>query len=158
MIDEKFNPFNVGRTHRELSKHLTSLGWSLERKRGDHDIFGHPKSTNKIAIPRHKGDLAPGTVRDVMNKSRMVNEDEPRSTNFLKPNSRFIGSTELTNVYKNQTPGQTFKTIKRVLKELEVRDAAGKLHSLRKLPIRMASGKIELQYPGKSGSSGGGGK
>ena len=93
-----------------------------------------------------------------MNKSKIVNEDEQRSKNFLKPNSRFTGSTELTNIYKKQTPGQTFNTIKKVLNELKVRDAAGKEHSLGKVAIRMANGKIEMKNPGKSGSSGGGGK
>ena len=42
------------------------------------------------------------------------------------------------------------------LKELNVRGVDGKLMPIHKVPIRMASGKIELQYPGKSGSSGGG--
>ena len=44
-----------------------------------------------------------------------------------------------------------------VLKELEVRDASGRKHHLNKVAIRMADGKIKMQDPGKSGSSGGGG-
>ena len=38
-----------------------------------------------------------------------------------------------------------------------MKDAAGKPLHIKKVPIRMASGKIEMHYPGKSGSSGGGG-
>lgn len=34
--------------------------------------------------------------------------------------------------------------------------ASGKTMKIKKVPIRMASGKIEKHYPGKSGSSGGG--
>ena len=45
-----------------------------------------------------------------------------------------------------------------VVQELTVRDAAGKKHHLGKVAIRMANGKIEMKDPGKSGSSGGGGK
>lgn len=46
----------------------------------------------------------------------------------------------------------------KVLKEdLTVRDMAGKLIRIKKVPVRMADGTIQLQYPGKSGSSGGGG-
>jgi len=37
-----------------------------------------------------------------------------------------------------------------------LKDAAGNPMRLKKVPIRMASGKIEKHYAGKSGSSGGG--
>jgi hypothetical protein len=46
----------------------------------------------------------------------------------------------------------------KIIKEdLTVRDMAGKLIRIKKVPIRMADGTIQLKYPGKSGSSGGGG-
>jgi hypothetical protein len=50
------------------------------------------------------------------------------------------------------------KRFKDFIKELNVRDAAGKIHHIGKVAIRMANGKIEMKDPGKSGSSGGGGK
>jgi len=59
----------VNFSHREISSHLKNSGWSLERQRGDHDVWGHPKAQHKIAVPRHKGDLAPGTAREIMKKS-----------------------------------------------------------------------------------------
>jgi len=37
-----------------------------------------------------------------------------------------------------------------------LKNAAGKPMRISKVPVRMASGKIERHYPGKSGSSGGG--
>ena len=40
--------------------------------------------------------------------------EEPHSKNPKKPSSRFIGSNELTDIYKSETPGQI---IKRVVKE-----------------------------------------
>lgn len=43
------------------------------------------------------------------------------------------------------------------LKELTVRNAAGKKINVPNVKIRMANGKIESHPPGKSGSSGGGG-
>jgi hypothetical protein len=49
------------------------------------------------------------------------------------------------------------KTFRDYLNEMQIRDASGKLQPVKKVPVRMASGKIEMQYPGKSGSSGGGG-
>lgn len=38
-----------------------------------------------------------------------------------------------------------------------LKNAAGEALRIKKVPIRMASGKIEMHYPGKSGSSSGGG-
>jgi len=44
---------------------------------------------------------------------------EKTSNDFTKPNSRFIGTPELTKILKDQTPGQSTKeTIKRVVSEL----------------------------------------
>ena len=44
------------------------------------------------------------------------------------------------------------------VKEVTIRDAAGHEHQLANVDIRMANGKIKSLPPGKSGSSGGGGK
>jgi hypothetical protein len=52
----------------------------------------------------------------------------------------------------------TLKTIKKVVKELNVRDASGHIEHITNVKIRMANGKIKSLPPGKSGSSGGGGK
>lgn len=60
---------NVNLTHRDISDHLKKTGWNMERQKGDHDVWGHNKAKHKIAVPRHKGDLAPGTVRDILKKS-----------------------------------------------------------------------------------------
>jgi hypothetical protein len=43
---------------------------------------------------------------------------EKTTSDMTKPASRFVGTTELTNTYKDMTPGQSVKdTIKRVVKE-----------------------------------------
>jgi hypothetical protein len=42
---------------------------------------------------------------------------EKVSKNSDEASSRFVGTTSLTDVYKNQTPGQSIKTIKRVVRE-----------------------------------------
>jgi len=61
----------VNLTHKDISNHLKSHGWSIDRTHGNHDVWSHPKSQNKIAVPRHRGDLAPGTVRDILKKSKV---------------------------------------------------------------------------------------
>ena len=50
------------------------------------------------------------------------------------------------------------KTLKEFLEKpmSGLKDVSGKSMKIKKVPIRMASGKIEKHYPGKSGSSGGG--
>jgi hypothetical protein len=50
------------------------------------------------------------------------------------------------------------KKFREYIAELDVRDASGKVIHIKKVPIRMADGTIKMKDPGKSGSSGGGGK
>lgn len=86
---------------------------------------------------------------------------ERQTLNKNKSNSRFDATNSLRNIYTKDTPGQTIKemkTFKEFINELSVRDGGGHLIAVKKVPIRMANGKIKLMYPGKSGSSGGGGK
>ena len=71
LVNESKNPFTIGRTARDIETHLKNRGWELERQKGEHNIYAHPKSQNKIAVPRHKGDIPPGTIRNIM---RNMNE------------------------------------------------------------------------------------
>ena len=65
---------NVNLNRRQLAKHLSGLGWGVERTKGPHDIYGHTDSTQKIALPRHTGDIPPGTVRDIVTRSTMFDK------------------------------------------------------------------------------------
>jgi predicted RNA binding protein YcfA (HicA-like mRNA interferase family) len=56
-------------TNREIVQHLTSLGWTLARHKGDHEVYEHPKSTVKIPVPKHRGTNAPGTTNKIMRDS-----------------------------------------------------------------------------------------
>ena len=45
-------------TSRDMHKHLTSKGWTLDRKGKSHDLYTHPKSKGRrITLPRHPGEL-----------------------------------------------------------------------------------------------------
>ena len=89
---------------------------------------------------------------------------EKVSNNPDDPSNRFIGTTSLTNNFKQATPGQsTLSTIKKVVREqLEEMSVPAGTTGKRKdwnpsmVGVRMASGKIEKHPPGKSGSSGSG--
>jgi hypothetical protein len=78
----------------------------------------------------------------------------------IKPVKKVKRAKRIYNVlahYSWRHKNKHKKVHEAVLKELEVRDASGKKHHLNKVAIRMADGKIKMQDPGKSGSSGGGG-
>lgn len=83
---------------------------------------------------------------------------EKVSTNSDDPSSRFIGTDSLTKVLKSQTPGYSnaIKTIKKVVKEMYVRDASGKKVPIEKKKFRGSNMKMQSAYPGKSSSSSGG--
>jgi predicted RNA binding protein YcfA (HicA-like mRNA interferase family) len=73
-ISEKVTAFKIGRTRKDIIPAISKLGWYHERHRGDHDIYGHPDHPHKIAIPKHRGDLAPGTIRDIMKKAGITED------------------------------------------------------------------------------------
>jgi len=108
--------------------------------------------------PGSKGAPSNYDLKHSQNKEEYTGS-EPTSKNMEDPASRFSGTTQLTDTYKEMTPGYSkAQTVKRVVKELTVRDAAGHKHSIGKKPVREIDGKIHMEYPGKSSSSGGGGK
>lgn len=55
--------FPAGTTRRELVRALREAGWTLRREGARHEIWG--KARSRVMIPRHRGDLAPGTVRTI---------------------------------------------------------------------------------------------
>lgn len=71
---EEGHKFNVNMTHRDIVGHITQRGWTLERQKGDHDVYGHPNATHKLAVPRHKGDLRPGTVRQIVKAADVLDK------------------------------------------------------------------------------------
>ena len=68
------NKFNINMTQRDIVGHISARGWSLERNKGDHDVYGHPDATHKLAVPRHKGNLAPGTVRQIIKAADVMDK------------------------------------------------------------------------------------
>lgn len=61
-------------TNREIVKHLESLGWKMIRQKGDHEVYGHPNSSQNIAVPKHRGTNAPGTTSRIMKYSTMFDK------------------------------------------------------------------------------------
>ena len=113
-----------------------------------------------------------GLIKKPHDTAKHYNNDETselQSNDPNDPDSRFDGTTSGKEVYSNATPGQknykkksVNETIRDVIKdkldEINIRDAAGNIKHLNNVKIRMADGTIKSMPPGKSGSSGGGGK
>ena len=72
-INEGKHFINLSST--DISKHLSTHGWKLQRTSGGHDVWGHDRAKHKIAVPRHRGDLAPGTVHTIIKQSTQFNKD-----------------------------------------------------------------------------------
>ncbi|AEF46132.1 YcfA family protein [Serratia sp. AS12] len=50
----------------ELIRLLEREGWVLERIKGSHHQFKHPRSRLVITVPHPRKDLKPGTLRQIM--------------------------------------------------------------------------------------------
>jgi hypothetical protein len=100
------------------------------------------------------------TTDDSVNGRKTNTMEEVKKRYQDDPSHREWGTDSLTDIYKNDTPGQEPK-LKRFkqfveMNEVTIRTADNKLKKLENVPIRMASGEIKSMPPGKSGSSGGG--
>ena len=63
---------------RAVHKHLKKGGWNLTRTSGGHDVFTHQKSSQHIAVPRHKQLKAP-LIRGILKTASSVNESKTAS-------------------------------------------------------------------------------
>ena len=67
---------------RAVHKHLRKSGWNLTRTSGGHDVFTHQKSSQHIAVPRHRQLKAPlirGILKTASSVSEEVNESKTAS-------------------------------------------------------------------------------
>lgn len=158
----RLNSFIAGGAAMDIDKDLIEKEiWDKPNPAKHHKALSPAAKSKAKARAKAAGRPYPNMIDNMWAASH--NEEytgaEPTSNNMKDPASRFVGTDALTNTYKSMTPGYSkAQTVKRVVKELNVLDAAGKEHHLNKVAIRMANGKIEMKDPGKSGSSGGGGK
>ena len=95
---------------RDVHAHLKKSGWSLARTGGGHDVYSHPKSKERIAVPRHKQLKAP-LIRGIMKASRVSEEAELGEQ--LQKKGRFVSGP----------PKKTFKAPTIVSPIKEAKDA-----------------------------------
>lgn len=60
-------------TFRDIVKMLQNDGWfEIEtRTKGSHVQFKHPKKRGKVTVPKHKGDIAPGTLNSILKQAEL---------------------------------------------------------------------------------------
>lgn len=58
-------------TFKEIIKILRNDGWyELEsRTKGSHIQLKHPLKPGKVTVPKHKGDIAPGTLNSILKQA-----------------------------------------------------------------------------------------
>jgi predicted RNA binding protein YcfA (HicA-like mRNA interferase family) len=64
-----------GTTRRELVDSLRDAGWYLRREGASHEVWA--KGRVQVFIPRHRGDLAKGTVSQIA-RDALAAEEENR--------------------------------------------------------------------------------
>jgi predicted RNA binding protein YcfA (HicA-like mRNA interferase family) len=93
---------------RDVHAHLRKSGWTLKRTGGGHDVYGHPKSKEHIAVPRHKQLKAP-LIRGIMKASRVSEETEIGEQ--LEKKGRFV-SGPVKKPFKSSTIVTSIKEAK----------------------------------------------
>lgn len=65
-----------GITYRTLSKKLRGFGFEFFREaKGSHEIWYNSDTDRYTTIPKHRGDMAEGTVRSVLKQANIDVED-----------------------------------------------------------------------------------
>lgn len=61
-------------TFKELEKILTANGWYLYATKGSHKHYKNNSIPGKITIPRHGGDIKPGTLNAILKQANLKGE------------------------------------------------------------------------------------
>lgn len=62
-------------TSKEVIKILIQKGFVLDRSKGSHQIWLHPKNKNRAVVPMHSKDLPKGTLMSIL-KQAGIRKDE----------------------------------------------------------------------------------
>jgi predicted RNA binding protein YcfA (HicA-like mRNA interferase family) len=62
-------------TPRQAIRALERWGWQLDRVQGSHRVFRHPDHPHRIVVPMHAGDLATGTLAQIIQSSGLTRDD-----------------------------------------------------------------------------------
>lgn len=54
---------------REVEKIILADGWQYKKAKGSHWQYTHPSKLGKVTIPKHPGDIAPQTVKQIFKQA-----------------------------------------------------------------------------------------
>jgi predicted RNA binding protein YcfA (HicA-like mRNA interferase family) len=60
---------------RRAVRALEQAGWRLDRVKGSHHVFIHPRRRNRVVVPMHRRDLAKGTLSQIIAASGLTREE-----------------------------------------------------------------------------------
>ncbi len=60
---------------RKAVRALERCGWRLDRVKGSHHVFRHPEHRHRVVVPVHGGDLAKGTLSQIVEASGVDREE-----------------------------------------------------------------------------------
>ena len=69
-MTKKFPPIGP----KNLIKVLLKLGYKMQRQKGNHQIYKHPKTKNRVVIPVHNADLKKGLVQGIIKTLKLSKE------------------------------------------------------------------------------------
>lgn len=58
-------------TAREILKLLHKDGWYEVNQEGSHVQLKHPAKPGKVTVPKHSGDIAPGTLKRIYQQAEL---------------------------------------------------------------------------------------
>ncbi len=61
-------------TEQQVLAALARDGWYIDRQ-GGHTILRHPRKPGTVPVPRHRGTLAPGTLRSIIRLAGLTVEE-----------------------------------------------------------------------------------
>ncbi len=59
-------------TPQKVIKVLEKSGFILDRTKGSHHIYYHPKTKRRVVVPLHKKDLPRGTLLEILRQAGMT--------------------------------------------------------------------------------------
>lgn len=59
-------------TAREILKELHRDGWYETGQEGSHLQLKHPTKPGKVTVPKHSGDIAPGTLKRICQQAQIA--------------------------------------------------------------------------------------
>jgi predicted RNA binding protein YcfA (HicA-like mRNA interferase family) len=62
-------------TPQKIIRILEKKGFTLDRTKGSHHIYYHPKTKRRVVVPFHRRDLPKGTLLEILRQAGISKEE-----------------------------------------------------------------------------------